>query len=686
MKTKFLISFLCLGILLCFANSTSFAQSAPKFGKVEDEEVKMTSYPKDPEASAVILTDYGRTYFKYSQTSDFQIVFVHYKKVKILKKDAYKLADIEIPLYYASADNREKVADLKGFTYNYQDGKVEKTKLEKDAIFDSKESNNWQYKKFVMPNVKEGSVIEYQYEVISDFLFNLPVWKFQDFYPTEYSEYVTEIPEYFNYVSNSQSYMPFTEHTKEEKNGSITLALKDRGEGVVTRTNTEYHKLDYRVNTNRWVMKDVPAFKNEKFITSIRDCINLIEFQLASYQYPQAPLRPVMDSWEKLVENLLKREEYGGYIEKRSPIKDLVAKLIEGKTAAKDKMTAIYEYVKNNIKYNDDDGIYTEIKMKDVLEKKTGGSAEINLLLVAMLKEAGLEAYPILLSTRNHGKINVNYPILSKFNYNIAYVAFDEEEHLLDATDPMRPVDMLPAYALSETGLLIMKGGQFGWANLLNRYKSTELIYTKLDLLPDGTLKGEINQTLTGYAALDARKKLGKQEKKEKTSENEGEEKEEKEDIKENKVVFTYENLSEYDKPLKGKATYQGDEFAETGGDRIYLNPMLSYKWKENPFKLEERNFPVDFAFPFEYSYFMNFTIPEGYVVEEMPKSTRNIFGDKTVKFDYLISNQTANLIQVNCKLTVSRALFQAEEYKDLKNFFAGIVAKQNEQIVLKKK
>ncbi len=685
MKINLLTLILYVGVLFCLANSTSFAQSTSKFGKVEDEEVKMTSYPKDPEASAVILMDYGRTFFKYSENSGFQMVFVHYKKVKILKKDAYDLANVEIPLYYAGADSREKISELKGFTYNYQDGKVEKTKLEKDAIFDTKESKNWQYKKFAMPNVREGSLIEYQYEIISDFFFNLPVWKFQDFYPTVHSEFTTEIPEYFNYVSNSQSYTPFTEHKKDEKNGTITIAIKERGEGVVTRSNTDYHRIDYRVLTNRWVMKDVPAFRNEKFISSYRNCINLIEFQLASYQFPQSPFHPVMDSWEKLVENLLKNEGYGGYIEKRSPIKDIVAKLIVGKNTAKDKMNVIYDYVRNNFKYNGDNGIYAEIKMKDVVEKKQGGSAEINLLLIAMLKEAGLEAYPILLSTRNNGKINPDYPILSKFNYNIAYVTFGEEEHLLDATDPMRPIDMLPKYALSEQGLLIIKEKQFGWASLLNRYKSTEMIYAKLDLLPNGTLKGEINQTLTGYAALDIRKKQSKKEEK-KASENEGEEKEDKEVKANNQPVFSYENLSEYDQPIKGTASYQSDEFAEVGGDRIYLNPMLSYKIKENPLKSEERKFPVDFAYPFEVSYFINITIPEGYQVEEMPKSLRNIFTDKTVKFDYLISNQIPNLIQVIYKLSISRALFQPEEYKDLKNLFATIVAKQNEQVVLKKK
>jgi hypothetical protein len=672
-----------LGLLFInITNTTSFAQSAPKFGKIDEEEVKMTQYAKDPEASAVVLMDYGRATFKYSESSNFQIVFTGYKRIKILKKDAYDLANIKIPSYYINGNERERINDIKGFTYNMQNGVLEKSKLEKDAIFEEKKDGNWNYKKFAMPNVKEGSVIEYQYELVSDFLFNMPTWYFQGVHPVMHSEYVTEIPEYFNYVKNSQTYDPFTEHKTDEKNGSITFATKTRSEGNVTQTSVDYDKLEYRIKVDRWVMKDIPAFKNERFITSYGDCINKIEFQLASIQYPQQPLKSVMDSWEILVEKLLNNESYGGYLDKHSPIKDIVAAQIAGKTTAKEKMDAIYNYVKNNIRYNDDDGIYTDHKMKDVIEKKTGSSAEINLLLIAMLREAGLEAHPILLSTRMHGKINTAYPILNKFNYSIAYVNFDNEEHLLDATDPMRPVDMLPEYALSEQGLLIIKKDQFGWANLLNRYKSSKMVYAKLELGADGKIKGQMDFTLNGYEAIDARRDLGKKE--EKTSENEGETQSEESEYSKMKVSF--ENLNDYEKPLKGKANYENTEFADVAGDKIYLNPMLGFKMKENPLKLEDRKFPVDFAYPFEETYYLNFTIPEGYVVEEMPQPVRTMFEDKTIKFDYLVNNQIANMVQIVCKFSTTRAIFQAEEYKHLKDFFAKVVSKQNEQIVLKKK
>ena len=208
------------------------------------------------------------------------------------------------------------------------------------------------------------------------------------------------------------------------------------------------------------------------------------------------------------------------------------------------------------------------------------------------------------------------------------------------------------------------------------------MVYAKLELGSDGKIKGGIDYTLSGYEAVDARREMDRKE--EKTSESDGDTKKEKSEYQ--KLEITFENSTDYAKPLKGKANYNNEEFAEVAGDKIYLNPMLSFKMKENPLKAEERKFPVDFAYPFDETYYMNFSIPEGYVVEELPQSIRTMFEDKTVKFDYLVNNPIANMVQITCKFSITRALFAPEEYKHLKDFFAKIVSKQNEQIVLKKK
>jgi hypothetical protein len=681
MKSLYACHRLALGLLLCALSPRLLAQNSPnvKFGQVSEAEVKMTTYAKDSSASAVVLYDFGDVSFHYNQSEGFVLDYETHVRVKILKKDAFSLGDVKIAYF---PGRKERVTELRGFTYNYENGKVEKIKLEKDAIFDEKVDNNYSIKKFALPSIKEGSVIEYSYKKASKSYFTLPVWQFQSAYPVVWSEYRTAVPEYFSYVSNSQTYHPFHISERGDKSGSVGLVGRSDDGSVSGRGSLSQQNVNFNINTNRWVMKDVPAFRSEKFITSRRDCINLIELQLASTKFPNQPLEPVLNSWDKLVEELLTSEDYGGYIDKRGPLKDLVAGLVAGKTTPKEKMEAVYNYVRNTIQYNYEDGIMVDQKLKDVLEKRKGSSAEINLLLVAMLQEAGLQAHSILLSTRWHGKINPTFPILNKFNYSVAYVAFGEEEHLLDATDPKRPIGMLPVDALSEQGLVVARGNAPLWAGLLNRYKASQTLFASLVLAPDGTLKGDMTVTLTGYEALHARNKLVKKEDKA-VSESDGEA-EEADEFAELKV--TYENENEYDKPLKGKIAYESSAHAEVGGDRIYLSPMLDFKTEENPLKADARLFPVDFAYPFDEVYYINIALPEGYVVEEMPKSVREMFGDKTVKYEYLVSNPNPTMIQVICKLNVARALYAPEEYADLKNLFAHFVAKQNEQVVLKKK
>jgi Domain of Unknown Function with PDB structure (DUF3857) len=336
MKTNTLISVLFLALTFGMAKNASFAQNASpvKFGKVEDADVKMTSYDKDPNASAVVLFDYGDVQFTYSENDGFKREFEVHIRIKILKKDAYDLANIKVGY---NSGNKDKILDIRGFTYNWENEQVQKIKMEKNAIFEEKVDDNYSYKKFALPNVKEGSVIEYAYKSVSESYFTLPTWRFQSVHPVVWSEYKVAIPEYFSYVTNSQAYQAFHINEQSEKNKSINFVERTRSEGRVTSSSVEYSKLDYREKSNRWVMKDVPAFKDEKFITSYRDCINSLEMQLASIQYPNRPIQAVLNSWEKLVEQLLKNEDYGGFLEKRAPIKDLVAKITAGQTTEQTK-------------------------------------------------------------------------------------------------------------------------------------------------------------------------------------------------------------------------------------------------------------------------------------------------------------------------------------------------------------
>ncbi|TAE12255.1 MAG: hypothetical protein EAZ95_12685 [Bacteroidetes bacterium] len=163
----------------------------------------------------------------------------------------------------------------------------------------------------------------------------------------------------------------------------------------------------------------------------------------------------------------------------------------------------------------------------------------------------------------------------------------------------------------------------------------------------------------------------------------EDKQKEEAEKAKTNK--FTWKNLEELGKPLDGTKKVEISEFSQVNDDFIYFTPLLDYRMKENPFKNTERNFDIDYACPVEKSFYMNFVIPKGYKVEELPKPIRLKWQDESIKFDYAVT-ATGDKVQLISKFVLSRPIFKAEEYKALRDLYAQIVAKQEEQIVLKKK
>lgn len=675
----------CRLLLFCFfiSNLCAFAQKDPiKFGEVDEKDVKATKYEQFPDAEAIVLCDYGTVRFDMSG-DDMRVISEYTRRIKILTKAGYERANHTVPFGVYGA-KKERVSDIKGYTYNYENGKVVKTKLEKSAVTEKMVGKRQGEVKFLMPNVKEGSVVEYSYEIRSDFWWDIPTWYFQSNVPALWSEYRVSIPEYYEFTKFSQGYQEFA--VNENKNTSTTINIP-QNQGVKPIT---YQNLD-----NRWVMKDVPPFKDEPFIASANDHIMKIEFNHTANKGANGIRVGLMDTWEKIVKDLLEDDKYGKYLTKTLPDKSIIETLTAGKNTLKEKAVAIYEYVKSNFKYNGRTGLYTKKSLKDVWEKKVGSNAEINLLLVNMLREAGISAFPVISSTRSHGKVYATYPLLHKFNYTVVYINVNGEELLLDATDPLLSTGMLSYQALNGVGLLVktVLNNQEEWVNLqLSKFtKTTNLTIANVNMDTNGVLKGELTQRFGGYEAIRVRRKHLKElnfvEEEDEEDEEEptaqAEAKENEQDKKINKLTF--KNLQEFDKPLDGVMPIETSEHSQVNDDFIYFTPLLDYRMKENPLKSESRSFPIDYACATEQSFYMNFTIPEGYKVEELPKPLRIKWTDESIKFEYNI-NATGNKIQLVSKFILTRPVFEAKEYKELRDMYAQIVAKQEEQIVLKKK
>ena len=427
MKFKLFAGFICT--LIYILPGSAQENSSAKFGKISPDDFKTQVYAIDSSAAAVIIADKGSTEIVGNSKGWFSLEFKHFKRIHILNKNGYDAADVQV-LLFTDDDMEEDLQGLKAVTYNLEGNKVTETKMDKKAVFTDKRSKKLMVKKFTLPNIKEGSIIEFEYTVKSDFLFNLQPWEFQGQYPRLWSEYVVRMPEFMGYIFLSQGYHPY--HIKDNKNKMQTFSIMDNS----GTTRTEHYSLNANVTDYRWVMKDVPALKEESFTSTLENHIAKIEFQLSDYRYPLTP-KKIMGSWEQASVELLKSENFGSTLTKDNGwLSDVVNEATKGATNDLDKAKKIYAYVRDNMTCTNYGRLYLEKTLKNTLKDKSGNEAELNLLLTAMLIKAGFKADPVMLSTRSHGYTYELYPLMDKFNYVISRLELGGNHYFLDASQP----------------------------------------------------------------------------------------------------------------------------------------------------------------------------------------------------------------------------------------------------------
>ncbi len=643
-----------------------------KFGKVEPAEFETKVSGADSAARGVKLFDVGKGWFEVSsKTGNFVYVFERHMRYKVLNKNGYDLADFDIGLYHSSSGAQESLEFMDAATYNLENGKIVISKLSKDAKFSEKKDKNVTVKKFTLPNVKEGSIVEYRYKIKSDYLYNLKDWYFQSSLPCLYSEFDIRIPEYLKYKLSGKGYVPINQLKRQDVNESYYIPSS----GNESSGNISAKALELQ-----WSAENVPAIKDEKFITTLEDYVSKIEFELNSTQYPNSPYRDLTSNWPKIVSDLMEDENFGKFISKNSYSKSILPGILKTEKDPELQMQLIYDYVKNNIKWDDDYRMYTSsTNIKSVFEKKSGTSADINFSLLNLLNTAGIDASPVLVSTRENGA-HPGYPMLTKFNNVIVQVTIKDKTHLLDATDKYLTSDLIGYENLCHQGFKVNAADKTGaWISLEETKASRNNIFYNLVLTDDNKLTGSLYLSYSNYAAINHRNSYAsatneadyiKSYKKDKPGL----------DIKNYKI----ENLNNPSENLTETMDVTIEDNVEEAGNLIVLTPLLYERTKENPFKLEERNFPVDFAYPLEENCRINIEFPKGYQLEKLPQNGKVKLPNDEASFTFLFATEE-NKVSISSKISVSKSVFTAEEYHYLRELFKNIVEKQAQQIVFKK-
>lgn len=661
---KLLILMLFIGATSLFAQNSQIPKREFKFGKVEAAEFQIKASGKDSSAAAIKIFDVGDCYFEINPiTGSFMYVFVRHVRYKILNKNGYDYGNYKIGIRKNSGSSKENLNYMDGATYNMVDGKMVTSKLKKDAKFNEEFNKNYSFEKFALPNVKENSIIEFKYKIASDFIFNLRGWNFQSDIPTIYTEYNVTVPEYLQYKTNISGYYKINHPMHERISASYVQDVN---------SNADHDKYN---------LENVPALKNEPFVTTLDDYRPQIDFELRGTNFPNDFYRDYNGSWPKIIASLVEDENFGSYINKNSYAKTNLPLILKGE---KDTLTItklIFNYVKKNVKWNKYYSFYTsETNPKTIFEKKTGNSADINLSLISLLKEAKIVVYPVLISTRENGK-HPGYPVISKFDNVVAVLEIANKTYFLDATYEDMPMGMLNYDNLNHQGFLVNIQTKNGaWIPTETEVADDKVFAYNLVLDKENKLKGRINQYSRGYAALGIREKY-----KSKTTEAEY-----LKDFKTKKIGlelsnYKIENLNNLDEFIIESMDVIIEDNVEEAGNLVYFTPLLFERTKENPFKREERLFPVDFAHPIKESYRITVTFPDDYEIDKLPKSTAFKLPNGSGTFTITYANEGKTLM-VKSVININKSVYTPEEYFSLKEIFKVVVEKQAEQIVFKKK
>jgi hypothetical protein len=662
---------LCLA--LCSQGVVSAQDKMPvKFGKVTPQDFTVTGASLDSSADAIVVADFGTSSFEGDPKGRLELEFHHMKRVRILKRTGFEAATVEIPLYTSGTD-AEKVIGLKASTYTLEDGKVVETKLDSKSIFTNKISKNWIEEKFTFPALKEGAILEYSYTQTSPYITNLQPWAFQGIYPCLWSEYQVDMPNFYKYVTLAQGYLPFKVNSSDSR--QVTFKITDPGGAG----RDDHFDLTDEVVNHRWVMSNIPAMKEEPFTTTIYNYVSKIEFQLSGIQYPNQAYRDRMGTWVSFCEELLKGEDFGADLARNNSWMDDDLKTItRGAAGNLEKVQKIYAYIRDNFTCTSHSGLYLSSPLKTVYKNKNGNEADLNLLLTAMLIHANIPADPLILSTRSHGFTHPVYPQLSRFNYVISCVTVDSSRYYLDASEPWLGFGRLPGRCYNGTGRVInsvapilvvlsadsVKEGKATLAIITNDEKDG--LGARVQSMPGYEESSDIRQRVKEHGQQEYLKNLQAGYTAEATVAN-----------------LEFDSLGQPDQPLS--VAYDLRLAPDSTADLYYFNPMLDHAYRENPFKAAMRVYPVEMAHAVDDNYTLMMEIPNGYVVDELPKSAKVSLNTDEGFFEYLITKDD-HQIQFRSRIKLNKATFSPEDYATLRDFYGFVVKKESEQIVFKKK
>lgn len=650
-----------INILCCVLAHGQTGDANLKFGKPADWEMKMTEYPDDNEANAVVLCSLTDVRYDFIN-GDFRIFYEYKTRIKILKPEGKDEADVSI--YYIDQENnhsmRETITGLKASAYNMENGKVVKTKMDVKSVNTERLDKQQKVLKFSVPQAKVGSVIEYEYTLQSDYYYDIRDWFAQRSIPVYFTRYCLSTPEWFKFhIEETGSAEPFEKKTDGHpmsltlSDGSIQLMAEDR----------------------TFIGRHLPALKNDDFVWSVTDYSNKVRVELSGIQIPGAIYKNYTNKWEDIERILLDDEDFGDRMKNCNVLKEEIEQAgINSIPDKKERAAHIYQLLKKHVRWNGSYRLWGNPASK-VLKEGNGSNADINFMLISLLRNAGIESYPIVLRNRSNGILPLSHASMKYLSTMVVGIKdTDSTTVYIDGSVENGYFNILPANLLVNKARAIAKDGNGFWVDLQEVAHGRKAVSIVAKLGVDGLLTGSRDSQYYEETAASFRKELhsckDSTEMKHRIAERNGVE------VSSYKVKGSHA----FSPSVKEHLTFSKQE--NTADDVIYLNPLVFIPHNESPFKETSRNLPVEFPYKQSENINVQIEIPEGYTPEELPKP----ISVKTKGLSFRMATVVnGGKLQTSYRYRIEKVLFLSDEYEELKMFFDMVTEHCKDVVTLKK-
>lgn len=620
-----------------------------EFGQIPDSLYSMEEYAPYPDAPFIYTIKELEVNFENDENAIVALLD-YYVRIKVFDASAREASIVAIPYYFERGI--EEVENIRAATHTQEGDEVP---LQDDSIRRININSRYNVIEFTMPQVEDGAILEYSYRVRRRYIEELPDFYLTNQAPTDLAKVTITYPGYLRYDTIEENFEGQVNRFTQEIDTSSAAKIFTipQPDPILKET---------------YIARDIPAIEEEAYISSIDDYRGKLKFKLSEFGIPRQKLE---NSWNLVVAELRRNQNVLAIAEKNTRAKALGRKidtLFDSKKAAQD---SIFRNINRTANFSGIKSPYSEVTDSIVLSGEPVNQAAINQTLLAMLQGAGIEAYPLLISTRQFGQINKSFPSFFQFNGQLTYSIINGETYFMDASFPHSQPNLIPVDTYNETGLLLKPKG-YEWKDIVPD-KSLFAIDIKVDAILDrqGNLSGKIQAESSGYPAQVVRQRYSNGQ-----------------PVQEifRKAVFDgytsagisnlrFENYRSFEEPISFESDFDLEGYATSYTDGLQFRPMVVGYLMSNPFNEPSRELPVTLDAPEKLDLVYEIDIPSGFSIQQGSQNRTIELPGASLTESYKFDGGT---LRYEFHIDISRKRFEPELYPQLLNLYERWVELSN--------